>query len=210
MSFYTYGHYTESGVLFYIGKGQKARAFDKTGRSDYWKSVSKKHGLKVEMFAQWETEQEAFDHERFLISCFRDDLKLKLCNFTDGGEGASGCKHVGENWDKHFEALARINSNLTFEDRSKAIKCYFSKFQKYESPQAKQFLKMSKDPVINQIRSVKSTEANLVNWQDEAVRQRRIEGMTGKKKTMSPEALQQRKNASLKSAETRKRKLISH
>lgn len=90
MSFYTYGHYTESGRLFYIGKGKGARAYCKTSRNKYWHNVVKKHGLKVEIFSRWESEKEALSHEMFLIKCFRDDLNVVLCNMTDGGEGSSG------------------------------------------------------------------------------------------------------------------------
>ena len=35
------------------------------------------------------TEQEAFEHEKFLILCFKD-MGTSLCNQTDGGEGVSG------------------------------------------------------------------------------------------------------------------------
>lgn len=92
MSFYTYGHYTESGRLFYIGKGNGVRAYCKTKRNKYWRNTVNKHGLKISVFAHWETEQDAFEHERFLIACFRDDLGFKLVNQTDGGEGSSGWK----------------------------------------------------------------------------------------------------------------------
>ena len=49
-----------------------------------------KHGKpNVEVLAHWGTEKEAFSHEVLLISCFKD-MGYKLCNLTDGGEGASG------------------------------------------------------------------------------------------------------------------------
>ena len=87
--FYTYGHYTESGRLFYIGKGVNRRMCDRSNRNTHWRNTAAKHGLKVEVFANWSTEKEALDHEVFLISCFRS-LGFKLCNQTDGGEGFSG------------------------------------------------------------------------------------------------------------------------
>lgn len=90
MNFYTYGHYTDEGRLFYIGKGQGVRATCKTSRNKHWKHTVAKHGLRVEIFARWETEAEALDHEKLLISCFRDELGVALVNCTDGGEGSSG------------------------------------------------------------------------------------------------------------------------
>lgn len=60
------------------------------GRSKHWKNiVAKDGGFSAEILARWPTEKEAFEHEKFLIKCFRD-LGIHLCNMTDGGEGISG------------------------------------------------------------------------------------------------------------------------
>ena len=89
--FYTYAHYTPEGRLFYIGKGRsERRAYNFHNRNRYWKTVVAKHGKpNVAVLAHWDTEEEAFSHEVLLISCFKD-MGYKLCNLTDGGEGASG------------------------------------------------------------------------------------------------------------------------
>lgn len=87
--FYTYAHYRPDGRVFYIGKGSGNRYLS-VGRSSYWKNVvAKEGGFTAEILARWPTEKEAFEHEKFLIKCFKD-LGFKLCNLTDGGEGASG------------------------------------------------------------------------------------------------------------------------
>jgi hypothetical protein len=100
--YYTYAHYTEdTNELFYIGKGSipkhrqsgTQRAKSSKGRNKYWQRKVKKHGFRAEVLAYWNTEQEALDHEILLISCFKD-LKVELCNLTDGGEGMSGMKHT--------------------------------------------------------------------------------------------------------------------
>lgn len=94
--FCTYAHYTPQGRLFYIGKGSEKRAHSKAGRNNYWQKVVAKYGNPdVQVLANWNTEEEAFSHERLLISCFRD-LGYKLCNLSDGGEGPSGLKHSEE------------------------------------------------------------------------------------------------------------------
>jgi NUMOD3 motif len=89
--FYTYAHYTPDGNrLFYIGKGIGARAYASAGRNKHWHNVVKKYGKpKIQILSDWNTEQEALDHERLLISCFRD-LGYKLCNVADGGKGSAG------------------------------------------------------------------------------------------------------------------------
>jgi len=94
--FYTYAHTKPDGAIFYIGKGKGARHADKHHRNRYWKFVVQKHGgFQSEILANWDTEAEAFDHEKLLISCFRD-MGYKLANFTDGGEGSSGYKYTEE------------------------------------------------------------------------------------------------------------------
>lgn len=92
--FYTYAHYKPFGGIFYIGKGQEDCANDLAQRNVYWNRIVEKHGKPhVEILAYWDTEQEALEHEKLLIACFRD-LKYTLANLTDGGEGISGLKHT--------------------------------------------------------------------------------------------------------------------
>jgi hypothetical protein len=93
MIFYTYAHYTPEGRLFYIGKGQRRRAWNCKNRNPYWNAVIAKHGKpKIEILARWKTEKEALDHEVFLISCF-GQMRSQLVNLTVGGDGVSGLKH---------------------------------------------------------------------------------------------------------------------
>lgn len=88
--FYTYAHYKPNDVVFYIGKGQGKRAFSLAYRNKHHTNIVLKHGKpKIEILSHWKTESEAFEHEKFLIECFKD-LGFKLANKTNGGEGASG------------------------------------------------------------------------------------------------------------------------
>lgn len=94
--FYTYIHLRQSdNKVFYVGKGQGKRAWAHKGRNKHWKNIVTKHGLNVEICAQWSTEAEAFDHERFLIASFKA-VGNRLANLTDGGEGVSGHLHSEE------------------------------------------------------------------------------------------------------------------
>lgn len=110
MEHYTYLHKTSAGRVFYVGKGKERRAWAKNKRSVYWQRVSKKHGLQVEVVAHWPTEAEAFEHEKFLIWCFKD-MGFELVNMTDGGEGSSGWKHDAE-------TVTKIRESNTGKTRS--------------------------------------------------------------------------------------------
>lgn len=95
-TFLTYIHRrNDTGAVFYVGKGSHRRAHEERGRSAYWTRVVAKHGYSVEIVAPWRTEQEAFDHEVFLIVCFRS-MGAPLVNLTNGGDGMSGHRHSPE------------------------------------------------------------------------------------------------------------------
>ena len=90
--FYTYAHYrADDKRIFYIGKGKAKRYVNSKNRNPHWNHVVAKHGFTSEILARWDTEQEAFDHEKFLIGTFRS-MGVDLVNMTDGGEGSSGSK----------------------------------------------------------------------------------------------------------------------
>ncbi len=94
--YYVYAHRKETnGEIFYVGKGSGKRAYKKD-RSDWWKNIVNKHGRKVEILSDNLTEEDAFELEKFVIS----EMKGKLCNMTEGGEGSSGFKHSQESKDK--------------------------------------------------------------------------------------------------------------
>lgn len=115
--YYTYGHYKAgSKELFYIGKGKGNRSNEKDSRSDYWQNIVNKYGYTVEIFAEWESEKDAFIHEKFLIDCFKD--LTNLCNLTDGGEGCSGYVWSDEQKAKlKLRIPSRLNSVVSKETR---------------------------------------------------------------------------------------------
>jgi hypothetical protein len=96
MKYYTYAHLSPEGKVFYIGKGADGRAFSFGDRSHNWRRAIKQHGgLLVQTLAKWKTEEEAFEHEKFLIACFKD-MQCSLVNLTDGGKGPYGFKQSEE------------------------------------------------------------------------------------------------------------------
>jgi hypothetical protein len=93
---YTYLHRkASSGEVFYIGKGSRMRAWDFSRRNPKWKSIHAKHGATVEICGQWNTEQEAMEHEAFLVLCMRD-MGFNLANLADGGSGPTGYRFTDE------------------------------------------------------------------------------------------------------------------
>lgn len=102
--FYVYLHRrTTDNKVFYVGKGKKKRAWDKTNRSDYWKYTESKHGIIVEVVFENLTEDEAFQAEKDTILEMRY-FGHPLCNFTEGGEGTSGVKQSAETIAKRVKA----------------------------------------------------------------------------------------------------------
>jgi len=94
--FFTYAHYKPEGGLFYIGKGKRRRAYAMDSRNSHWQNIVNKHGKPhVELLAHWDTEQEAFEHEKVLIACFKD-MGYELANKSLGGEGSSGYKFTDQ------------------------------------------------------------------------------------------------------------------
>ena len=103
--FYVYHHTRpDTGQVFYVGKGKGRRAFGiGSGRSEFWRRVvAKSGGVEVDIVARGLTEHEAFHLERKNISALRR-AGVRLCNLTDGGEGAAGARR-SESWKRKMSA----------------------------------------------------------------------------------------------------------
>lgn len=101
---YVYLHKTQLGLPFYIGIGTKqygdhqttstkyARAYSKTGRTQFWNKIVKKYGIQIEILVESNNYDYIKSQEIFFISKFgrRDKKEGTLCNLTNGGEGATG------------------------------------------------------------------------------------------------------------------------
>jgi DNA invertase Pin-like site-specific DNA recombinase len=105
----TYAHYKPDGSMFYIGKGSVSRAHSASGRNIVWKRTVEKHGgFKVEILGRWKTEQEAFDHEIFLIDTIKK-MGIPLVNIAEGGLGSTGFRHTAEH--KAFKTKMMLERN---------------------------------------------------------------------------------------------------
>lgn len=118
MNHYTYLHRCKDDMqrIFYVGKGSGNRYKSNLYRNKHWHGIVAKHGLHTEIVALWETHEEALEHEKFLIFCFKD-MGINLCNMTDGGGGAFGWKHSEEV--KKIIGLSGLGRKPTKEVREK-------------------------------------------------------------------------------------------
>jgi len=96
--FYGYKHWTLEKIprCFYVGKGLIRRPYDGR-RSKKWHAVVKAFGLRVEICIGPVTNKEAIDWEILTIKTTGTYSKNYIyrgndvsCNFTQGGDGASG------------------------------------------------------------------------------------------------------------------------
>lgn len=102
MEYYTYLHRrNDTGAVFYIGKGSGKRYLSNKRRNKHWCGIVDRHGFTGSIVAYWATEAEAFEHERFLIACFKD-LDTELANKAEGGLG--GCKGISP-WNKGLTGI---------------------------------------------------------------------------------------------------------
>jgi hypothetical protein len=83
--FYTYAYLREDRTPYYIGKGKGRRVFDKRH------SISIPPKERILFLKKNLTEEEAFNHEKYMIAVFgRKDLGTGILrNRTDGGDGPS-------------------------------------------------------------------------------------------------------------------------
>lgn len=108
--YYTYAYLREDGTPYYVGKGKGDRAYRKDGRPCATpKDENKIIHLKTNL-----TEEEAFNHEKYMIFILgRKDLGTGiLYNKTDGGEGASGCIQSEETRRKRSVKMKGENNPL--------------------------------------------------------------------------------------------------
>lgn len=103
--------------IFYVGKGCRYRSTSKDGRNPHWHNIVKKHGFIVEIVETGLTCEESCAAEIKLIKDLKDQ-GIKLCNRTDGGEGALGFKHSEEAKEK----LRKLKTGVKYSDEANAKK----------------------------------------------------------------------------------------
>lgn len=74
--------------------------YRKQARNLHWHNVVAKAGYAPILLANWETEQEAYEHEKFLIKCFHG-LLVNQSLGGDGNDANGGLSFAGK---KHTES----------------------------------------------------------------------------------------------------------
>lgn len=94
---YIYVHrISETGEIFYIGKGNNKRAWDfKNSRNPYWHNIYSKHNIKVNILVDSLSEDEAFALEKRLITELKK-IGLAKANLHEGGLGGNTWKFMPE------------------------------------------------------------------------------------------------------------------
>jgi len=117
-AFYAYIHYKPDFTPFYVGKGRLKRAKSLKCRNQYYLATVGKYGAENIIIGKFacSTEANAFDLERGIIKCLKK-AEVKLTNFTDGGEGASGRVATSETRAKI--SVAKMGKNISAETRAK-------------------------------------------------------------------------------------------
>ena len=92
MEFYTYLYLREDGTPYYVGKGKDRRAFH------IRHNVPVPSNRERILIQEFPSEDDAIAAEIFLISYYgrKDNGTGILRNFTDGGDGTSGRKHLDD------------------------------------------------------------------------------------------------------------------
>lgn len=94
--FYVYIHRRLSdGLVMHVGKGNRRRAWSRSGRNKYWRNTSVKHGVLVEILKDGLSEQCALTIEKIAIFHYKS-LGHPLTNLTYGGGGTTGWRHADE------------------------------------------------------------------------------------------------------------------
>lgn len=136
--FYVYIHFKKDSLEpFYIGKGTGNRYQSSHGRNRYWNNIANKYGFVPDILKYFENEQDAFDYEKEMILFFKSE-GYKLCNMTEGGEGASGFQHSQEARAKMSAAQKGVSKPpLNPETRAKLSAAMKGKTHKPHSPETR-------------------------------------------------------------------------
>lgn len=90
--YYVYVHRkSDTGDIFYVGKGKGRRAYAKDSRNVWWKRTVNRHGVRVEIILSGLSEECAFSLEAAYINRLRA-MGVNLVNVTDGGRGTPGAR----------------------------------------------------------------------------------------------------------------------
>jgi hypothetical protein len=154
--FYTYAYLREDGTPYYIGKGQKNRMYYKCKIGDIRPPLDKS---RIIFLKQNLTEEEAFKHEKYMISILgRKDLGNGILrNRTNGGDGVSGKIWSAEERKLKSQSYQGINNPFYNKTHTKEA------ISKIKESMSKEYIIYSPTSKVYKIKNLKDfcTQNNL-------------------------------------------------
>lgn len=151
------------GKVFYVGMGNKKRAYSKQ-RSKRWHNVVKKHGFYVDIISENLNNEDAFELECFLIQIYgRLDINTgSLVNMTEGGVGTSGLNCSIKERRKYV--MSKVERSLEWRQNisKSSIGKIFSEETLKKMSNAKIGKKVTEETKINMRKSNRSKEISGV------------------------------------------------
>jgi hypothetical protein len=133
----------DTNEVFYVGisRNQK-RPYNKSGRTDWWKSITAKAGYSVEIIYDNIDIESAKELEELLIKEYgRMDLGLgRLVNMTDGGDGGKGNTSYIRT-EEHKQKISAVHKGKTISEEHRLKIKLFSLNRKLSDKSKKQLSK---------------------------------------------------------------------
>jgi len=172
--FYTYAYLREDRTPYYVGKGQGRRIYQTVG-----KPCNKPPKDRIIFLKQNLTEEEAFNHEKYMIAVFgRKDLGTGILhNRTDGGEGSSGCIPSEETKRK----LSEANKGHTVSEKTRKKISEASKGKTHSEEHKRKLSEVNKGHTVSEETKRKLSEAHKGNTLSDETKRKLSEAHKGKK-----------------------------
>lgn len=162
--------------VFYIGIGDKTRAYCKTNRNKFWRNTVSKHGYYVEIIAENLSREDACELEIFLIELYgrRIDNKGCLVNISAGGDTGNAKAFRDKSWrsniskgltgkklsESHKKKLSLIKKGKPSNNRRKIINKNTNKIYNSVTEAAKS-IGISRSSLANRLCGITKNNTNL-------------------------------------------------
>lgn len=124
--YYIYEWYnTETGEVFYVGKGKNRRMYVKSGRNKHFINYINRYKCDVRKSHKGLSESEAYSIETEQIKQYRS-IGQAICNYSDGGKGNNGLVHSDETRERLSKThIGELNSQYGISPEERMSKEVF-------------------------------------------------------------------------------------
>jgi hypothetical protein len=120
-------HRADTGVPFYVGKGDRARTRDFKNRNVVWHRIVKKHGVRREIVLATSVHDIVLSEEVQLIRELKTRDYHGGANLTDGGEGSLGWDPTPEN--RRHMREAKLGKKLPSVHRANLKQAHIERYK---------------------------------------------------------------------------------